>query len=79
MEINTAPIEFPGAQWASISSEAKDLILKLLQRDPSKRITAAQAMEHEWIKNNLTRRHIDERKANVAIENLRSFNANRKL
>jgi serine/threonine protein kinase len=30
------------------SAEAKDLIEKLLQKDPKKRITASNALVHEW-------------------------------
>jgi serine/threonine protein kinase len=36
--------------WAEVSDEAKDLVAKLLEDDPDKRITAAQALEHPWIK-----------------------------
>ncbi|XVE94502.1 hypothetical protein REPUB_Repub02eG0014100 [Reevesia pubescens] len=36
--------------WPSISEGAKDLIRKMLARDPKKRITAAQALEHPWMK-----------------------------
>jgi calcium-dependent protein kinase len=32
--------------WNSVSNEAKDLILKLISRNPKERLTAAQAMEH---------------------------------
>ncbi len=33
----------------TVSAEAKDLVSKLLVVDPSKRLTAAQALEHPWI------------------------------
>ncbi|KAL6652234.1 hypothetical protein ACP70R_011159 [Stipagrostis hirtigluma subsp. patula] len=36
--------------WPSISESAKDLIRKMLDRDPKKRITAAQALAHPWLK-----------------------------
>ena len=32
------------------SNEAKDLIAKLLVKDPSKRYTALKAYEHPWVK-----------------------------
>lgn len=35
--------------WDGISDQAKDLCQKLLTKDPRKRITAAQALEHPWI------------------------------
>jgi phosphorylase kinase gamma subunit len=40
--------EFPRQQWDSISEDAKDLIKALLTVDVSKRITAAQGLEHKW-------------------------------
>jgi len=36
-------------EWAEISNECKDLVLKLLQKNPRKRITASQALSHPWI------------------------------
>ncbi|XP_076910927.1 calcium-dependent protein kinase 29-like [Bidens hawaiensis] len=36
--------------WSSISPSAKDLISKMLTRNPKKRITADKALEHPWLK-----------------------------
>ena len=35
--------------WKTVSAEAKDLIRKLMQPDPNKRISAIDALEHAWI------------------------------
>ena len=40
-----------GPVWNKISSEAKDLVIKMLELDPKKRISAKDAMDHTWIKN----------------------------
>ncbi|CAI5503336.1 unnamed protein product [Closterium sp. Naga37s-1] len=37
------------APWPSISPAAKDLVRRMLQTDPVKRITAIEILEHEWI------------------------------
>ncbi|XP_051119309.1 CDPK-related protein kinase [Andrographis paniculata] len=36
--------------WPNLSSEAKDFVKRLLNKDPRKRMTAAQAICHPWIK-----------------------------
>ncbi|XP_078447776.1 calcium-dependent protein kinase 2-like [Wolffia australiana] len=43
-------INFDSDPWPSISTGAKDLIRKMLERDPVKRLTAAQVLEHPWIR-----------------------------
>jgi len=35
--------------WKSISEEAKDFMKNLLEREPSKRFSAQEALEHAWI------------------------------
>lgn len=36
--------------WGSISTDAKDLVSKLLIVDPTKRITGSEIQDHPWIK-----------------------------
>lgn len=43
------PIELKGKPWDDISEQAKDLIMKLLERDPAKRLSAKQALQHPWV------------------------------
>ncbi|KAI8835785.1 kinase-like domain-containing protein [Chytriomyces cf. hyalinus JEL632] len=54
-QIKTGKFSFPSPWWDTISAEAKDLIRKLIVVDPSKRLTALQALNHPWIKNHLQR------------------------
>ena len=44
-----AKIEFIDKKWATISSDAKDMILLLLQIDPKERINIKDACNHKWI------------------------------
>ncbi|KAK1605663.1 hypothetical protein QYE76_029336 [Lolium multiflorum] len=43
-------VDFYTSPWPAISESAKDLIRQMLNRDPKKRITAVQALEHPWLK-----------------------------
>eukprot|EP00939_MAST-03C_sp_MAST-3C-sp1_P000179 g179.t1 len=38
-----------GEDWKDVSDECKDLVRKLLTKDPKKRITASQAIKHPWV------------------------------
>ncbi|KAL3525717.1 hypothetical protein ACH5RR_014089 [Cinchona calisaya] len=42
---------FEEQPWPALSTEAKDFVKRLLNKDPRKRMTAAQALSHPWIKN----------------------------
>ena len=41
--------DFDGEEWDDISKDAKDLIKQLICK-PEKRLSAAEALEHKWIK-----------------------------
>nr|GMC49860.1 calcium-dependent protein kinase 2-like [Ipomoea batatas] len=43
-------IDFESEPWPSISSSAKDLVRRMLTQDPKTRITAAQVLEHPWMR-----------------------------
>jgi serine/threonine protein kinase len=47
-QITTAQYSFAAPVWKKVSEQAKDLIRKLLVVDPAARLTAKQALAHEW-------------------------------
>jgi len=50
--------EFPEDEWYDVSTEAKDLILHLLVKEPSKRYSVDMVLSHPWLKmasNNILR------------------------
>ncbi|PUZ36672.1 hypothetical protein GQ55_9G056900 [Panicum hallii var. hallii] len=42
-------LDFSSEPWPSISESAKDLVRKMLIRDPKKRLTAHEALCHPWV------------------------------
>ncbi|XP_056004337.1 peripheral plasma membrane protein CASK-like isoform X4 [Ostrea edulis] len=63
-------------QWLNISNYAKDLISRMLEVDPEKRITVEEAIQHPWIKERgkIPKVHLQE-----TVEELKKFNSRRKL
>lgn len=51
-KIKYRPVKFDGPEWMLISEEGKQFLSNLLDKDASNRMTAQQALEHEWLKNN---------------------------
>ncbi|KAL6567691.1 hypothetical protein OROGR_001359 [Orobanche gracilis] len=48
--IKEGQVDLTSRPWPLISSDAKDLIRRMLTVDPEKRITIAEALEHPWLK-----------------------------
>ncbi|CAD5123599.1 DgyrCDS11929 [Dimorphilus gyrociliatus] len=76
-QIKAGAYDYPSPEWDTVTPEAKNLINSMLTVNPSKRITAADALKHPWICNR-------ERVASVVhrqetVECLKKFNARRKL
>ena len=101
-QILEAQIDFDSPQWDKIGPDAKDLLRKMLTREPDKRITIHEVLSHPWLKvfhcndsgmevlplaksfiifahffqdrEKCPRNHLYE-----VVQNLRAFNARRKL
>ncbi|XP_042481800.1 calcium-dependent protein kinase 26-like [Macadamia integrifolia] len=48
--VRAADLRFPSDHWDRISASAKDLIRGMLCTDPAKRLTAAEVLDHGWIR-----------------------------
>ena len=42
-------VTFPVQEWEWISDSAKDLVRKMLTKDPKRRLSAKEALEHPWV------------------------------
>lgn len=76
-QIKNGQYDYPSPEWDSVTKEAKSLIDSLLNLDPSKRFTAADALKHPWIKNR--ERVAAKVHRQTTIDGLKRFNARRKL
>ena len=73
--IRECKLTFAEPVWAKVSDEAKDLIRKCMAVDPAQRLTAEQALQHEWMRST----HIPSRDLPEAMLDLRKFNNLRRL
>jgi len=48
-KVRIGKFSFSDPCWGQISDKAKDLITKLLTYDPDQRISAEDALKHNWI------------------------------
>ncbi|XP_069672537.1 calcium/calmodulin-dependent protein kinase type II alpha chain isoform X13 [Periplaneta americana] len=76
-QIKAGAYDYPSPEWDTVTPEAKNLINQMLTVNPSKRITASEALKHPWICQR-------ERVASVVhrqetVDCLKKFNARRKL
>ncbi|KAI9916822.1 hypothetical protein PsorP6_016927 [Peronosclerospora sorghi] len=53
--IKTEPINFNFRAWDNVSSDAKDVVSKLLAKDPALRLTADETLNHPWMNANAKR------------------------
>ncbi|KAK4491935.1 hypothetical protein RD792_002717 [Penstemon davidsonii] len=68
-------VDFDSEPWPSISNSAKDLVQKMLTKDPRRRITSAQVLEHPWIKGQASDKPID----SAVLSRMKQFRAMNKL
>nr|QHR97372.1 calcium/calmodulin-dependent protein kinase type II subunit alpha isoform E1 [Sogatella furcifera] len=76
-QVKAGAYDYPSPEWDTVTPEAKNLINQMLTVNPSKRITASEALKHPWICQR-------ERVASVVhrqetVDCLKKFNARRKL
>lgn len=63
---------FAAPEWHRVSSDAKDFLSRMLEADPSKRMSPIDALNHPWIT-------VAQSTSELPNSNLRKFNARRKL
>jgi len=76
-QIKKGAFTFDDRYWSSVSGEAKLFIRSLLNVDPSKRPSAAAAMNHDWFTKHAT--ELSTTDLSETISNMKKWNARRKL
>jgi len=76
-QIKSGSYEYPPPEWETVTPEAKNLINSMLTMNPLKRITAAEALKHQWIFQ--PERVASSMHRQETVECLKKFNAKRKL
>ena len=67
--------------WNNVSEQVKDLLKKMLEFEPTKRISAQEAIEHPWIIKIKQKQiiNIDKNYFSSVLKNIKNFNAKEKL
>ena len=76
--IQIGEYDIEGGIWGMISPEAKDLIVNMIEVNPVRRFTAAQAFAHPWLQN-CSQPSIKPNLLQMVSQNLKTFNETSKL
>lgn len=77
-KIQKAEVSLAAPEWCCVSSDAKELVLALLRRDPRERLTAEGSLSHVWVKSLAPGAQKAPLQKSI-VENLCSFQAMNKL
>lgn len=69
-----------GEEWKNISIQAKDLLKKMLTVNPTKRISATEAMKHVWLTKVFKEiENVDHNYFKLVLKNIKNFNSKEKF
>lgn len=77
-KVRRGAFEFKPEYWEGKSEEVQDLIRLLMEKDPAKRISAKDAIQHRWIQQKVKAK-FDKQVAMNSIAELQNFRADTKL
>lgn len=79
-EVKNGKFDFPEKEWKSVNPHAKELIQKMLTKNPADRITANQCLAHKWFEIlNSKNKPSSSEKLISAVSNMKVFKKERKL
>ncbi|KFG30368.1 calcium-dependent protein kinase CDPK3, partial [Toxoplasma gondii p89] len=79
--VEKGKFSFDPPDWTQVSDEAKQLVKLMLTYEPSKRISAEEALNHPWIVKFCSQKHTDVGKHALtgALGNMKKFQSSQKL
>uniref|UniRef100_W5KY73 non-specific serine/threonine protein kinase n=1 Tax=Astyanax mexicanus TaxID=7994 RepID=W5KY73_ASTMX len=76
--VSAVDYEFDEEYFSNTSALAKDFIMRLLVKDPKKRMTIQDSLHHPWIKPKDTQQALSRKESAVNMEKFKKFAARRK-
>lgn len=69
--------ELAGGMWDMISDSAKDLVMRMLAKNPNQRVSAADALNHPWFQEAMGSHAVEASKERIhaALDNFKRFNS----
>jgi calcium-dependent protein kinase len=74
-KVKIGDFQFDPEDWSKISEEAKNLIRKMLTRDPAKRVSAKEALADPWVQSNAPHKQVNAK----FMQNMAGFHSRNKL
>lgn len=78
-KVKRAKYSLDGRHWDSVSSQAKDLVARLMQPDPDSRLSAEEALAHPWLVAYNSSSPPKTESIQASLEALKQFRATNKL
>ncbi|CAD8118042.1 unnamed protein product [Paramecium sonneborni] len=75
LKVKKGEYSFDPSDWGKVSNQGKDLIRRMLLYDPTLRISASDALNHDWIQNNKSKGQINIQ----TLNKLKDFDSKNKL
>jgi len=81
LAIMVGKISFDDPEWNHVSSTAKDLLLKMLDYNMESRISAQEALNHNWVRFNVSKseKTMNQSVVNKVLINMKSFSSKEKI
>ena len=75
LNVSRGKVDMEGQEWDEVSSRAKDLVMKLLDYNYESRISAQDAINHNWIKSNYfqSEKQVDKQTVTKVLANIKNF------